>query len=135
VSDAEDVVRTFCKVVGTRDPAAVRPLLHDDIAYLNVGMPVTRGIDAVMANLQSQWESFTKVFEFEVRHLAVDGDVVLTERVDVVSGEGLSMAVPVMGIFELVDGRIRHWRDYFDTGLLAKLGAGEDVSELIPETD
>ena len=41
----------------------------------------------------------------------------LTERTDNVLGEGgtLLMATKTMGIFEVEDGRIIAWRDYYDT--------------------
>jgi limonene-1,2-epoxide hydrolase len=49
-----------------------------------------------------------------VRHIAASGDVVLTERVDVFVSPGKRIELPVMGTFELRDGRIAAWRDYFD---------------------
>jgi len=52
--------------------------------------------------------------EFEILHLAVNGNVVLTERVDTFVRSAGSVGLPVMGTFELADGRITAWRDYFD---------------------
>ena len=40
--------------------------------------------------------------------------------------------VPVMGIFEVRDGRIGRWRDYFDMGLTGRLIGGDDVTSLLP---
>jgi limonene-1,2-epoxide hydrolase len=37
-----------------------------------------------------------------------------------------------MGTFIVKDDKIVRWTDYWDTGLLAKMMAGEDYSELIP---
>jgi limonene-1,2-epoxide hydrolase len=34
-----------------------------------------------------------------------------------------------MGIFEFRDGKVRRWRDYVDTGLIAKARAGETFPE------
>jgi limonene-1,2-epoxide hydrolase len=49
--------------------------------------------------------------------LAESGNKVLTERIDrIIDGKGNEvMAVAVMGIFEIEDGKIAAWRDYFDT--------------------
>jgi limonene-1,2-epoxide hydrolase len=132
MSTPEAVVRQFCDAVAKRDPELIRPLLTDDVVYMNVGMPATTGLEAVIANVQGQWEMFTGVYEFQIRHLASVGDVVLTERVDVVGTEGRSMPVPLMGAFEVHDGKIACWRDYFDSGLIAKMMGGEDVSGLVP---
>jgi len=40
--------------------------------------------------------------------------------------------VPVMGTFEVRDGRIVQWRDYFDMALTGRLMGGEDVRSLLP---
>lgn len=52
--------------------------------------------------------------EFRVRNIASDGPVVLTERVDVFNFPDKSIELPVMGTFEVRDGKIAAWRDYFD---------------------
>ncbi len=56
----------------------------------------------------------------------------LTERVDEVTANGVMAPVPVMGTFEVRDGRIVQWRDYFDMGLTGRLMRGEDVTSLLP---
>ena len=65
------------------------------------------------------------------RNAAAAGDVVLTERIDHIGTGDTRFPVPVMGAFEVRDGKIARWRDYFDTGLLGKMMAGDNVSELI----
>jgi len=52
--------------------------------------------------------------EFEIHHLAADGSTVLTERTDTFSMSGKTSPLPVMGAFNVVDGKITAWRDYFD---------------------
>jgi limonene-1,2-epoxide hydrolase len=63
---------------------------------------------------------------------AENGSTVLTERVDEVTANGIMAPVPVMGTFEVKDGRIVEWRDYFDMGLVGKLLSGENVGSLLP---
>ena len=53
-------------------------------------------------------------FEARMVNLAVDGDVVLTERVDVLRKGGFVAEFWVCGTFEVREGRIVVWRDYFD---------------------
>jgi limonene-1,2-epoxide hydrolase len=57
-------------------------------------------------------------------NLACNGDVVFTERVDRMSIGGNKVAVPVAGVFEVRDGKIAAWRDYFDMQQLMS-GGGE----------
>jgi limonene-1,2-epoxide hydrolase len=53
--------------------------------------------------------------EFRVLHIAANGPVVMTERVDAFKLPHKSFELPVMGIFEVRDdGKISAWRDYFD---------------------
>jgi limonene-1,2-epoxide hydrolase len=127
----EEIVREFCASVSKRDEALIRPLLADDVVYHNIGMPPSVGIDATLENLAGQWAMFATTYEFEVRTAAAAGDVVLTERIDHIGSGDTRFPVPVMGAFEVRDGKIARWRDYFDTGLLGKMMAGDDVSELI----
>jgi limonene-1,2-epoxide hydrolase len=49
---------------------------------------------------------------------------VLTERVDVFEAPGKRIELPVMGAFEVRDGRIAAWRDYFDLQTLVNRLAG-----------
>ena len=128
---SEEVVRQFCALVSKRDVEALRPLLDDEIVYHNIGMPASRGIEATLANIAGQWEMFPATYDWEIRNLSSDGDIVLTERVDSVGPAGVTAPVPVMGVFEIHDGKIKNWRDYFDSGLVGKMFTGDDTSELI----
>ncbi len=131
MASPEEVVREFCEAVSKRDAELLRPLLADDVVYHNIGMEPSKGVETVLANIAGLWAMFAGVYEFQVRHIAANGNVVLTERVDVVGAEGNAAPVPVMGTFELSGGRITHWRDYFDAGLVGKMMSGDDVSTLV----
>jgi limonene-1,2-epoxide hydrolase len=37
-----------------------------------------------------------------------------------------------MGTFVVRSGRITRWTDYWDTGLMGKMMAGEDTTSLVP---
>ena len=49
-----------------------------------------------------------------MRNIVANGDTVLTERVDVFQLPNATIELPVMGTFEVKDGKIVAWRDYFD---------------------
>ena len=84
-----------------------------------------------LAAVKFQFDMFDPI-SFRIRNLAEDGHMVLTERVDEITANGVMAPVPVMGTFEVTDGRIVQWRDYFDMGLVGKLMGGEDVASLLP---
>jgi hypothetical protein len=52
--------------------------------------------------------------EFRILNIAANGPVVMTERVDVVKLPNKTFELQVMGTFEVGDGKIKAWRDYFD---------------------
>jgi len=122
---AEQVVRTFCAAFDGRDAEALRPYFTEDVVYHNIPLEPAVGIDATLAFIESFFgmcESMT----IETTHLAVQGHVVLTERVDTFTIDGVSAPLPVMGTFEVRDGRISAWRDYFDMGqVMAMFAPGE----------
>jgi len=132
MTEPADIVREFCAAVSKRDIELLRPLLADDVVYHNIGMEPTVGIDAALADLSGQWATFPEAYEWQVRHLAADGNVVLVERVDTIGMNGVQAPVPVSGTFEISNGKIQRWRDYFDSALVGKMLGGEDTSKLVP---
>jgi len=132
MSDPADVVLRFCELLSKRDAQAVRSHLAADAVYQNVGMAASVGADAIVADLANQYTMFPQTYRFEIKHLAVNGDVVLTERIDYLEGPGMKMALPVMGTFVVKGDLIARWTDYFDSALIGKILGGEDVGGLIP---
>ena len=132
-SSPEQVVRAFCDRIREGDHDGVAALLDDSVTYHNVGMEPAVGKAAAVAALDQLHAMFASL-DFRIVHLAVDGDAVLTERVDdlTVAGGGPTAPVPVMGTFVVRDGRITAWRDYFDMALVGRMMAGEDVGDLAP---
>jgi limonene-1,2-epoxide hydrolase len=116
----EEVVRRFCAAVSARDPELLRPMLADDVVYHNIPMEPAKGIDATLEALATLFVMFEKV-EFEIVHLAAVGSTVLTERRDLLRTSQVEASLPVMGAFEVENGRIVAWRDYFDVAQAGSL--------------
>ncbi len=91
----------------------------------NVGMMTTTGPEEALA-LMAQFEAQLGCVTMVVDNLAIaaQGKKVLTERVDhLLKADGSeAMAARVMGIFEVENGKITAWRDYFDTAGMAAGG-------------
>ncbi len=122
--DAAEVVRRFCDTFTAHDAEALRPFLADDVVYHNIPMDPVVGVDASVAFLAGFLGMCDKM-EIEILHLAVSGDVVLTERVDTFTMGQVVAPLPVMGTFEVRDGKIRAWRDYFDMAQVTKMFSPE----------
>ena len=113
-----EVVRRFCAAwsdnVGTAELAA---FFADDAVYHNIPLAPVTGREAianVIASFIRPGAPGIETIEFRVINIAANGPVVMTERVDVFRLPGRSFELQVMGTFEVRDGKINAWRDYFD---------------------
>lgn len=107
------VVEELFAAFSANDLPRALALMADDIVYQNVPFPADRGKAAVTRTLQ-RFGRFVSQFAVEMRNIAARDHVVLTERVDTLSGPLVHLDIWVCGTFELRDGRITLWRDYFD---------------------
>ncbi|GAA4382781.1 limonene-1,2-epoxide hydrolase family protein [Tsukamurella soli] len=113
VTDRDVVLGFLADMAGRRISGALEALATD-VVYTNVGLPTLRGRRqaARVLNLLQR-----PVFGFgvEVRSVAADGaGTVLTERVDELRFGPVRARFWVCGRFDVSDGRIILWRDYFD---------------------
>ena len=119
-----DVVRQFCDGWGSPDEIdTALDLLSDDCFYHNIPLDPVEGIEAIRATVSGFTGGVERV-EFETLHIAANGPVVLTERIDAFVFPNNRIDLPVMGTFEVNDdGKITHWRDYFDMNqFLSQMG-------------
>ncbi len=122
--DAERVVRGLCDAFAKHDAEALRPFLTDDVVYHNIPMDPAVGIEAAIAFIHGFF-GMCESMVIETLHLAVRDNVVLTERIDTFRVGDIEAPLPVMGTFEIRDGKISAWRDYFDMAQITKMFAGE----------
>jgi limonene-1,2-epoxide hydrolase len=134
-TDARDisVVEDFFDACQASDLDRAVSLLSEDIVYQNVPFPADHGKAAVLRTLKG-FGRFVPKFDVRIKNIAARNGVVLTERVDVLSGPLVHLEIWVCGTFEVNEGRITLWRDYFDlasattqlfTGRVRKLLARE----------
>ncbi|MDP7702753.1 limonene-1,2-epoxide hydrolase family protein [Mycobacterium sp. TY815] len=107
------VVEDFLNALQAEDFDTVDELLHDKLVYENVGFSRIRGgrkTTALLSKMQGRIG-----FEVKIHRIAADGSAVLTERTDALILGPLRLQFWICGTFELQDGRITLWRDYFDS--------------------
>ena len=108
-----DTVRRFCAAWSKVNPDELAEFFTDDAVYHNIPIAPVTGRDTIKATIAGFTGGVEKI-EFRVRNIVADGPIVLTERVDVFVLPERSIELPVMGTFEVRDGKIAAWRDYFD---------------------
>ena len=127
--DPATVVTSFIAEFKERHPDVERLISYftEDAVYHNMPARPVRGIEPIRNAL-----SYTEKYDFQgwqIVNQAVNGNVVLNERLDHYQvGAGL-VSLPVAGVFEIRDGKIAAWRDYFDLNqfqtLMTPLPEGE----------
>ena len=93
--------------------------MADDLVYENVGYT-----DNARSHSHREGNApirFAEVnWDVKIHRIASDGATVLTERIDAVIAGPFTAYFWVCGVFEVHDGRITLWRDYFDVMDLIK---------------
>ena len=114
---AEEVVRDFMAAFMTAwptgDAATLSRFFSEEAEYCNGSLDPIHGREAIVADL-ARMMSLGGEVDADIRHLLSDGAVVMTERVDYVRLGGKTAGLRIAGVFEVHDGVITGWRDYFD---------------------
>lgn len=107
------VVRAFLEALEAMDIEAALDRCDDAVVYQNVPFPAAKGKKAVARQLRGLPKLFNG-FEAQIHAIAGNGGTVLTERTDVLVVGRVRAAFWVCGTFEVRDGKVVLWRDYFD---------------------
>ncbi|MCM2387035.1 nuclear transport factor 2 family protein [Streptomyces albipurpureus] len=116
MSNAEQVVDAFLAAFDRLDPDELAGYFAEDGVYHSMPLEPIVGQQRIRAYFAQFLERFTSM-RFTVHHQAVSprGDVIFNERTDSVTPRtGKAVDIPVVGVFEIRDGLIVAWRDYFD---------------------
>jgi limonene-1,2-epoxide hydrolase len=117
---AAGVVHDFLKTFESMDFDAALPYLSDDCESTNVPLGTVHGRAGVRSVLEP---FFAPIHEndFVILRSAAEGSTVVVERLDRHRLDHGWRELPVVGVFEVNDGRITVWRDYFDATTAAKI--------------
>ena len=116
---SERLIRDFCDAWSRKNIDELLGYFTEDAVYHNMPIDAAQGHDAIR-NVMMLFIPLSKEISFQIKHLAEDGNTVLTERVDRFVMDGATIELPVMGVFEVEKGKIKAWRDYFDMQTWAK---------------
>jgi limonene-1,2-epoxide hydrolase len=105
-------VEVFLHALQDADLDTAGAALAEDLVYQNVGLPTIHGRRRAMKLFSSMGGAGG--FEVKIHRIAADGAAVLTERTDALVFGPLRLQFWVCGVFEVHDGVITLWRDYFD---------------------
>lgn len=120
-----ETVKAFMKAMEPLDYDTALQFVADDCAYTN---PPPIGTVTGPAGVRAVLEPFfapTLENEFRILRELASGPLVMLERLDRHRLADKWVELPVTGVYEVHEGRITYWRDYFDAAtILSQWPAG-----------
>lgn len=111
---AVDLVRRFLLLLEDGHIDTAMELLDEDVEYINVSLPTIRGRERTRRALGGAFSRPGAGFEVYFHAISAEGSTVLTERTDVIVFGPVRIQLWVCGRFDVADGKIVRWKDYFD---------------------
>lgn len=108
------VVTTFLDLLASKQADSAVDMLSEDVEWRNTGLPTVRG--RRVGDVLREMERRGVAFSADMRHIAADGDAVLTERTDYLRYRHWVADFWVCGTFVVRDGRITLWDDHYAPG-------------------
>ena len=118
------VIREFVESWSSLDAAQLASYFAEDGTYFNMpAQPVVgrANIEQFIAGFSASWTETT----WDILNISGDGSVVYCERLDRTKTTQGNVDLPCFGVFEMRDGKIHVWRDYFDMGTYVNAMTGE----------
>lgn len=112
-AQSEEIVERFLNALVEQDHVTISELLHPEILYTNVSLPTFKGGKRV-AGLIKLALSRTRQLKIKNHQVVAKGNMILTERTDILNIGPFHVGFWVCGTFKVENGKIILWRDYFD---------------------
>jgi limonene-1,2-epoxide hydrolase len=122
-------VRQMIEAWNTRNWQQVYDLFAEDGVLHSMMLPApTVGREAISKRIGALAADISRI-ELRIRHMGVVDGVVFIERVDDFVYRGNHGAVPVVGVVEVENGRVKAWREYYDRAQLLEAMGIKNVSD------
>lgn len=120
------VVERMIDAWNRRDWQLVGDLFTEDGVLHSMMIEPVVGRAAIAARINAMGAGIERI-TLKIRNIGRVGDVVMIERVDDFVYKGHAGKVPVVGVLEVQDGKIKEWREYYDRAeLIREMGLSKD---------
>ena len=109
------IIRDFIAAWSRLDVEELVAFFAEDGVYHNMPTKPVAGHAALRGFIGAFVKDWTST-EWDVLNLVAQGDLVIAERLDRTMVGDKPVDLPCCGVFEMQDGKIKVWRDYFDMG-------------------
>ena len=111
--NADQTVTAFLNAITRGKVDDAMKFIAEDCVYHNIPLDPIKGAAAIRTTLAG-FEQMLGSIEIDTHRQIAVGDLVMNERIDTFSPPGKSRyGLPVAGAFEVKNGKIVAWRDYF----------------------
>ena len=111
--DNLSIVKDFIAAWSNLDADKLVEYFCEDGCYHNMPLEPVTGRENVLDFIKGFLTTWTDT-EWEIKHIVCVDNVVIAERVDKTKTTNGDVDLPCVGVFEMKEGKIQIWRDYFD---------------------
>jgi limonene-1,2-epoxide hydrolase len=119
MADNEKIVRDFITAWSRLNVDEIVSYFAEDGVYRNMPTQAVKGHAALHQFIATFLKMWSKT-EWDILNIMSKGNVVIAERLDRTVAMGKNVDLPCCGVFEMQNGKIKVWRDYFDMGTYMK---------------
>ncbi|MFN3585352.1 SgcJ/EcaC family oxidoreductase [Phenylobacterium sp.] len=120
------VVKEMIAAWKAADWRKVGDLFAEDGVLHSMMIEPVKGREAIYQRIAALGEGAPDGVILDVSHMGVIDGLVFIERVDRFTYKGKPGAVPVVGVLDVQDGKVKVWREYYDRAqLLKEMGVSE----------
>ena len=119
MSDNVQIIKDFIAAWSNLDSNELVDYFSEDGIYYNMPTQPVQGKEQLKQFIGSFISNWTKT-NWDTLNIISKGDVVIAERLDRTEVGDIKVDLPCCGVFEMEEGKIKVWRDYFDMGTYTK---------------
>ena len=119
MSDNVAVISGFIAAWSRLDVDEIVSYFAADGTYHNMPIGPVTGHDALKAFIAGFIKDWTET-EWDILNIEGSGNIVIAERLDRTKVGSIEVDLPCCGVFEMENGKIKVWRDYFDMATYMK---------------
>jgi limonene-1,2-epoxide hydrolase len=113
MSTNEKIIRDFIAAWSRLNVDELVAYFSEDGVYHNMPTDPVVGHEALRVFIGAFVAGWDKT-DWKILNLLADGDIVVVERMDRTIAAEKPVNLPCCGVFEMSNGKIAVWRDYFD---------------------
>ena len=119
MSDNVQTIKAFIAAWSNLDVDELVGYFCEDGIYYNMPAQPVQGHEKLKLFIEGFIAKWTKT-TWETLNIIGEGNLVIVERLDRTEVGDIKVDLPCCGVFEMEEGKIKIWRDYFDMGTYTK---------------